>query len=117
MTRIYADPQGGSHFETLPDLVFEDAGDLGKLSKKLNTTGLFIHEYGANLNIDFHVSVLGSIYVIPIEGQLEIETTDGEKRIFGYGDILLEEGMPGGRGVRSRAYGNRGGKSIVLTLE
>ncbi|MEO8402873.1 MAG: hypothetical protein ABI597_13960 [Gammaproteobacteria bacterium] len=114
LTRLYTGLDGESHFEKLADIILEDVGHIGKLSSKLEATGMLIHQYDSDLKEEWHNPSLGRIYVIFLEGKQEIETGDGTKRIFGYGDILLIEDLSG-RGHRTRAVSN-GGISIILTL-
>lgn len=116
MTRVYSGADGGSYFEDLGELVFEDEGDIGRLSQKISATSMVIHEWGADFELDWHVPEIGRICILIIEGQQEIEITDGTKRVFGYGDILFEE-VTSGKGDRVRAVGGKGGRSIIFTLD
>lgn len=113
LTRLYTGHDGESHFEELGEIALEDMGSIGKLSSKLETTGMLIHQYDSNFQEEWHNPSLGRIYVIFIEGKQEIEAGDGTKRSFGYGDILSIEDITG-RGHRTRAV--NGGKSIILTM-
>ena len=51
-----------------------------------------------------------------LDGEIEIEVSDGEKRIFRGGDILLAEDTSG-QGHRTRTINNRPRKSIFVILD
>ena len=54
--------------------------------------------------------------MISLEGQVEITASDGTKRLFGPGDIMLADDTTG-RGHISRAVNNKPRKAIFVTLD
>ena len=50
-----------------------------------------------------------------LDGEIEIETSDGETRRFSGGDILLVEDVDG-RGHRTRTVNNQPRRSLFLPL-
>ena len=114
MTRIYTGSDGESHFEDLGKIQFKVEDDIGKLSEIIKVNNVRIHQYGPDLNEDWHNPRWGHTYVIFLEGEQEIEASDGTKRVFSYGDILLVEDLTG-RGHRTRAKSETGGMSVILT--
>ncbi len=55
-------------------------------------------------------------YIIMLDGEIEIEVSDGEKRKFRGGDILLVEDVDG-RGHETRVINNKPRRSIFITVE
>ncbi len=51
-----------------------------------------------------------------LDGEIEIEVSDGEKHTFRGGDILLVEDVEG-RGHRTRVINNKPRRSIFVTVE
>jgi hypothetical protein len=54
-------------------------------------------------------------FIIPLAGEMEFETSDGEKRVFGPGDILLVEDTAG-KGHISRMVSTGNGVFAVIPL-
>ena len=54
-------------------------------------------------------------YVILLSGQLEIGLGDGTKRVFGAGDVLLADDLPG-RGHTTAVYGDKMRVSVAIAL-
>lgn len=54
-------------------------------------------------------------FIIPLAGEMEFETSDGEKRVFGPGDILLVEDTAG-KGHISRMVSSGNGVFAVIPL-
>ena len=114
VTRLYTGSDGESYFDDI-DIPLEDNGDIGKLSEFMKVTGIIFRETGGDYNYDWH-NAPGRQFVIILEGEVEIEIGDGEKRRFGTGDILLAEDTSG-RGHISRAVDNQTRKSVFVTLD
>ena len=114
ITRIYSDPQGESYFAEL-DIELEDAGDIGAISAIRAVTGMIFRENHAGYDYDWHTAPRRQ-YIILLDGEIEIEVSDGEKRIFRGGDILLAEDTSG-QGHRTRTINNRPRKSIFVILD
>ena len=54
-------------------------------------------------------------FIIPLAGEMEFETSDGEKRVFGPGDILLVEDTAG-KGHISRMVSSSNGVFAVIPM-
>lgn len=113
ITRIYADEQGESHFTDV-DIPLHAAGPIGRLSEMEAATGVIFRENDPGYDWDFH-NAPARQYIILLDGEIEIETSDGEKRIFGGGDILLVEGTTG-KGHRTRHTRLEKRRSVFITL-
>ncbi|MEJ2519581.1 MAG: hypothetical protein P8Y91_04455 [Desulfuromonadales bacterium] len=113
ITRIYTDPEGETHFEdfTVP---LQDAGDIGALSATFPVTGIIFRETAGDYNYHWHNAPCRQ-FVLMLEGRVEIETSDGARRIFGDGDILLLEDTTG-RGHISRAVNGEPRRSVFVPL-
>jgi hypothetical protein len=114
VTRIYTGPDGESHFDDI-EIRLEDAGEIGRLSQRYPATGIVFRENDADYNYDWHTPPQRQ-YVIVLDGEIEIEVSDGTKRRFHGGDIFLAEDMTG-RGHKTRVVNNQPRKSIFVTLD
>jgi hypothetical protein len=99
LTRIYADTEGVSHFETV-NIALENKGMVGDLSASYPVSDLVFRENEAGYDWDFHHAPARQ-FIVLLDGAIEIETSDGEKRQFRGGDILLVEDT-WGKGHRTR---------------
>lgn len=104
-TRIVAGEDEQSHFQddhfTLTDIA------IGKMSTPLQVESLSFGEIDGINEVSWHNPPRRQ-YIIMLEGAMEIEIGNGEKRIFGVGDILLAEDMTGqGHITRSASNGKR----------
>jgi hypothetical protein len=114
VTRVYADAAGASHFAEL-DIPLKDGGAIGRLSERHPVGSLIFRENDADYNFDWHCAPQRQ-YIVLLDGEIEIETSDGEKRQFRGGDILLVEDVTG-RGHRTRTLNNRPRRSVFVTLD
>lgn len=114
ITRIYADSDGESHFENI-EIELEDAGEIGRLSPKHPVTKIIFRENDANYDYDWHTAPERQ-YIILLDGEIEIEVSDGAKRTFVGGDVLLAEDTVG-RGHKTRVTNAQPRKSVFVTLD
>jgi hypothetical protein len=114
VTRVYADAAGESHFGDL-DFDLRDQGEIGRLSDWLPVTRLAFRETGAEYDYDWHTAPRRQ-YIFMLDGHIEIETSDGEKRQFAGGDVLLVEDTTG-KGHRSRELSGKPRRSVFVALE
>ncbi len=114
ITRLYTGQDEHSHFEDI-EISLEDAGQIGKLSKRYPATGVIFRENDADYDYDWHNAPQRQ-YIIMLDGEVEIEVGDGTKRRFRGGDTLLAEDTTG-YGHRSRIVNNQPRRSIFVTLE
>lgn len=113
VTRIYSDSNGDSHFEDI-ETPLRDAGEIGFLSDKIPAKEIIFRKVKPTYDYDFHQAPQRQ-YIILLDGEIEIETSLGEKRIFKGGEILLVEDT-GGKGHKTRNLQNIERKSIFITL-
>jgi quercetin dioxygenase-like cupin family protein len=113
LTRIYSDRNGDSHFEDA-SITLRDAGNIGSLSEVLPATGVVFREVEPSYDWTFHTAPQKQ-YIILLDGEIEIETSLGEKRIFGAGQVLLLEDTTG-TGHKTRNLQPIKRRSIFITL-
>ena len=113
ITRIYTGDDGESHFEEI-QIPLDDAGDIGALSQTFPVTGIIFRQTDGDYNYSWHNAPCRQ-FVLMLEGSVEIEAGDGERRVFNSGDILLAEDTSG-RGHISRALNGQPRRSVFVTL-
>lgn len=113
ITRLYSDKNGDTHFE---DMVIEtkEVGTIGFLSDNIPVKDIIFREVVPSYDYDFHNAPQRQ-YLVLLDGLIEIETSLGEKRQFGSGDIMLLEDTTG-KGHKSRNLTEVRRKSIFITL-
>ena len=112
-TRIYSDSNGDSHFENVQIPLIE-AGNIGRLSQELPAKGIVFREVAPSYDWNFHTTPQKQ-YIILLDGEIEIETSLGDKRTFKGGEILLVEDTTG-KGHKTRNLQAIRRKSIFVTL-
>ncbi|HEX7071554.1 MAG TPA: cupin domain-containing protein [Rhodothermales bacterium] len=113
ITRIYATPDGESHFEDM-EIAVEDAGPIGSLSEPVQAHAVTFRENDADYDFDWHQAPQRQ-FVVLLDGHIEIEVSDGERRQFRGGDVLLVEDVIG-RGHRSRTVDGKPRRSLFIAL-
>lgn len=113
VTRVYADAAGESHFGEV-DIPLQDAGPIGRLSEHYPAKSIIFRENDPDYDFDWHCAPQRQ-YILLLDGEIELETSDGEKRRFSGGDMLLVEDVTG-RGHRTRTVNNQSRRSVFVTL-
>ena len=113
ITRIYSDNNGDSHFEDI-EMPLNDQGDIGFLSDKIPVKEIIFRKVKPDYDYDFHHAPQKQ-YILLLDGDIEIETSLGEKRTFKGGDILLLEDT-WGKGHKTRNLQNIERRSVFITL-
>jgi hypothetical protein len=108
--RLYAGPDGESHFEDA-EFRYPDARNISEL---MALTGWNIRTNTASYDLDFHCAPRRQ-YIVNLSGEVEIEASDGETRRFGPGTIMLAEDTTG-RGHKSKAVSSEDRVSLWLHL-
>ena len=111
--RIYSDDNGDSRFEDVT-IQLKDAGPIGFLSETIPANGIIFREVAASYDYDFHTAPQRQ-YLVLLDGEIEIETSLGEKRKFIGGDMLLLEDTTG-KGHRTKNLLPIKRKSIFITI-
>lgn len=114
VTRVYSDERGESHFGDMR-IDLSDAGDIGRLSARFDSGGVWFRENAPDYDYDWHTAPRRQ-FIILLDGEIEIEVSDGEKRRFAGGDVLLVEDTRG-RGHRTRHVRPVPRRSIFIALD
>ncbi|HVY55162.1 MAG TPA: hypothetical protein VHC46_05335 [Thermodesulfobacteriota bacterium] len=114
ITRIYSDDEGESHFGEV-EIALADNGPIGRLSERFPVASVIFRENDADYDYDWH-NAPERQYILLLDGEIEIEVSDGEKRRFRGGDVLFVEDVSG-KGHRTRVTNNMPRRSLFVTLE
>ena len=90
------------------------AGDIGALSATQPVKGIIFREVDPSYDYDFHNAPQRQ-YIILLDGEIEIETSLGEKKIFKTGDVILAEDTMG-KGHKTKNLQSIKRRSIFITL-
>jgi hypothetical protein len=93
VTSVYSDTNGESHFKDI-EIPLTDSGSVGGLSEPFPAKSLIFREVSPSYDWDFHCAPQRQ-YIVLLDGEIEIETSSGEKRVFRQGEILLMEDTTG----------------------
>ncbi len=112
-TKIYADRTGESHFEDV-SVLLHDHGVVGFLSALESVSWIQFRENKEDYSWDFHTAP-DRQFIILLDGEIEIETSDGVVRRFKGGEILLVEDVSG-KGHRTRNITKQVRKSLFIKI-
>lgn len=112
-TRVYADARGVTHFETI-EVPLRPSGEIGWLSEPHAVASLIFRETAETYDFDWHPAPRRQ-WVVLLDGEIEIEAGDGERRRFAGGQVLLLEDTEG-RGHRTRQLSPGIRHSLFISL-
>lgn len=113
VTRVYTDKNGDSQFEDM-EIPLHAGGEIGLLSDPHSVKHIVFREVHPGYDWNYH-NAPARQYIILLDGEIEIETSLSEKRIFKGGDVLLMEDVTG-KGHRTKNIQQTKRKSIFITL-
>lgn len=93
--------------------IYEQEHPLGVYSKITPTKGMMFRMFKAGAKYDWHNAPQPQ-YIVYLEGEVEVEASGGEKRVFKPGDILFARDITG-KGHISKTLTD--GKSIIITTQ
>ncbi|MGA3066009.1 MAG: hypothetical protein ABSF29_04095 [Tepidisphaeraceae bacterium] len=114
VTCVYADDRGESHFAQR-DYPLRDAGKIGHLSEEIPAKSVVFRTNEPGYDYDWHVAPRRQ-FIVLLDGAIEIEVSDGSRRTFRGGEILLMEDTTG-KGHRSRHVEPRERRSVFIILD
>ncbi|HYO08191.1 MAG TPA: hypothetical protein VER17_04405 [Tepidisphaeraceae bacterium] len=114
VTRVYADAAGESHFAE-QQFALRDAGSIGHLSEPIPAKSVVFRRNDPGYDYDWHVAPARQ-FIVLLDGAIEIETSDGARRTFRGGDVLLMEDTTG-KGHRTRHVEPTERRSVFIVLE
>ena len=110
---LYTGSDGESHFEDI-EMPFSISRRMGRQTETIKATGIHFIELDSDTVYDWH-NASRRQFLIAIEGENEIETSDGTRRTLKPGDIFWAEDTTGkGHVTRSN---NQPQKVIAVTLD
>lgn len=113
ITRIYSDADGDSRFEERI-IPLHPGGTIGYLSEEYKVENLIFRKVIPSYDYDFH-NAPSKQFIILLTGKIEIETSLGEKRTFGAGEVLQVEDTSG-KGHRTRNLEASERQSLFITF-
>ena len=113
IVRVFSDARGESHFEDV-SVTLKNQGSVGWLSDPVNARHVIFREVEPAYDWDFHCAPEKQ-YIVLLDGEIEIETSLGEKRTFKPGQVLLMEDVSG-KGHKTRNIYPLRRKSLFITL-
>ena len=114
VTRVYADEKGESHFADL-EFPLRDAGKIGHLSDAIAARSVIFRRNDPAFDFDWHPAPQRQ-FIVLLDGAIEIEVSDGARRIFRGGEILLVEDTTG-KGHKTRHVEQVERRSVFIVLE
>ena len=114
ITRVYAGPDGESHFGDL-EIALRDGGPIGHLSEEIPAKAVIFRRNDPGYDYDWHTAPRRQ-FIVLLDGAIEIETSDGNRRTFQGGEVLLLEDTRG-RGHRTRNVEPRERRSVFIVLD
>ena len=114
ITRVYTDGEGESHFDDLV-IKLRDAGPIGHLSDRFPVKEVLFRRNDPEYDYGWHPAPRRQ-FIVLLDGAIELEVSDGERRMLRGGDILLLEDTDG-RGHRTRNVEPRERHSVFIVLE
>ncbi len=114
VTRVYSDANGDSHFDDVA-IPLNDMGMVGRLSDQVPAKSVIFREVLPTYDWDFHPAPQRQ-FIVLLDGEIEIETSLGEKRNFKQGEILLMEDTTG-KGHKTRNLIPEKRRSLFILLE
>jgi hypothetical protein len=111
--RIYAGPDGESHFENMPIALTAQPGG-SEYSKLYPATGVIFRRSPADQHLDWHPAPRRQ-FVVTLSGEAEVQASDGEVRQIGPGTIMLAEDVTG-KGHITRGRGTAERLSLFIPL-
>jgi hypothetical protein len=112
--RIYAGPDGESHFEDVEVEMQPGSGE-SLLSELIPAKGVIFRQSAADQYIDWHPAPRRQ-FVVTLSGHAEVEASDGEVRQIGPGTIMLADDTTG-KGHITRSASNEERVSLFIPLE
>ena len=115
VTRIYAGPDGKSHFEEIALNFRPRTEGQSEGTPASNAKEAFFTRQPVGYVLDWHTAP-GRQYVVTLSGEGEIEVGDGSKKRFAPGDVLLAEDTTG-QGHVTRVVGDQPRTMLWVPLE
>jgi hypothetical protein len=115
VTRIYTDKSGETHFEDV-DIQLEDFhDDIIKMSKPVKATDMAFSTFSGALAESWHTAPRKQTIII-LDGKVDLEVSDGTKRRFCSGHVIVLEDTTG-RGHTTHSVDGKSREEVWVGLE
>jgi hypothetical protein len=115
VTRVYTDNKGETHFEDM-NIQFENFhGDIIKLSKSFNASDMIFSTFTGALAESWHPAPRKQAIII-LNGEVDLEVSDGSKRRFGAGHVIILEDTTG-KGHRTHSVDGKHREEVWVALD
>lgn len=96
-------------------MTLHPAGKIGHLSEPVPAESVIFRTNEPDYDYDWH-NAPAHQYIVLLDGAIELEVSDGEKRVFRGGDILLMEDVTG-KGHRTKHLEPTERRSLFVVLK
>ena len=114
-THVYSGPDGLTHFKDVELPGVRDNNRFRVTTDVTKATGVYFRETEAKDSNDYH-NTPRTMFVVVLEGRVELVASDGTKRIFGPGDVFLEDDHTG-KGHYTRTLDGKPRKTLFITFD
>jgi hypothetical protein len=115
VTRIYTDKSGETHFEDV-DIQLEDFhDDIIKMSKPVKATDMAFSTFSGALAESWHTAPRKQAIII-LDGKVDLEVSDGTKRRFCSGHVIVLEDTTG-KGHTTHSVDGKSREEVWVGLE
>ena len=115
VTRIYSDNEGETHFEDIDIQLENFIGDIFRRSKPLKATGMSFSAFSGALAESWHTAPRKQAIII-LNGEVDLAVSDGIKRRFGPGHVLILEDTTG-KGHTTHSVDGKVREEVWVDLE
>ena len=114
-THLYSGDDGLSHFKDVELPGKKDDKNFRISSELLKATGVFFRETEGEYDNKWH-NAPRRTFVVVLEGGLEVVASDGTTRVFGPGDVFLQDD-PTGKGHYTKPFDRKPRRTLFVTLD
>jgi quercetin dioxygenase-like cupin family protein len=115
VTRIYPDSKGETHFEDVEVQLESVRSGAMKKSRPLKASAMTFGAFEGSLSEDWHNASRKQAIII-LSGEVTLAVSDGSRRIFGPGHVLLLEDTTG-KGHTTRSVDGKMREEVWVALE
>jgi hypothetical protein len=115
VTRIYTDAKGETHFEDVEVQLESLRSGIMRRSKPLKASGMTFGAFSGTLAENWHTALRKQAIII-LNGEVDLAVSDGSKRRFGPGHVLMLEDTSG-KGHTTNSVDGRLREEVWVALE
>jgi quercetin dioxygenase-like cupin family protein len=110
---IYADESGESHIREV-EIEWKEVRGASSISAPVSVSSLSFRLTDGAYSLDWHNAPRRQ-FIINLDGEVEITTSDGATRVIGAGEIILAEDLTG-KGHLSKAVSGGSRRSLIIPI-